>query len=85
MATALELGDDEGVPLAKLRSVVGKVVHVSGPLLAARVGMIPPNRYPIPRAWRRRPGIWMSLADQSCESGLTALQSGDLQKAEEHF
>ena len=27
----------------------------------------------------------MSLADQSCESGLTALQSGDLQKAEEHF
>ena len=36
-------------------------------------------------AWRKRPGIKMSLADQSCESGLTALQSGDLQKAEEHF
>ena len=33
--------EDEGVPLTKLRAVVGKVVHVSGPLLAVAEGEQP--------------------------------------------
>ena len=33
--------EDEGVPLTKLRAVVGKVVHVSGPMLAVAEGEQP--------------------------------------------
>ena len=41
--------DDESVPLARLRAVVGKVVHVSGPLLAGSEGNgQPANPYNLP-------------------------------------
>ena len=41
--------DDEGVPLSKLRAVVGKAVHVSGPQLAGSEGNgQPTNPYNLP-------------------------------------
>ena len=41
--------DDEGVPLSKLRAVVGKAVHVSGPQLAGSEGHGQPiNPYNLP-------------------------------------